>query len=108
MCDIFVPRYETSDQYLVCNVIIDLHGHHHFMRNCDRLKGGNSLKAKILSSEGYLYQYVGVEEWALTDDKKGFVRMLMDDIARKFGDKKLSKVVSNPHPITQNLKNSSV
>ena len=64
MCDIFVPTYITKDRKSqVNNVVIDLHGPHHFMRNCDRLKGGSELKRKILASEGNIYQYVGVHEW---------------------------------------------
>lgn len=95
MCDIFIPRYESTDgTSFASNIVIDLHGHHHFMRNCHRVKGGNALKAKILASEGYIYQYIGVEEWGLADDKKAFVHMFMDKIATKFGKKHTKKVSS--------------
>ena len=61
MCDVFIPRYVTQDnKYLVENVVIDVHGHFHFMRNCDRVRGGSMLKAKILKEEGYVYQYIPV------------------------------------------------
>lgn len=55
-------------------MVVDVHGYHHFMRNGHQLKGGSVLKAKILQEEGYLYQYVSVEEWVLADDKEQFVR----------------------------------
>jgi hypothetical protein len=61
MCDIFVPHYVSSDgQCEVQNVVIDLHGPHHFMRNKERIKGGSVLKAKILNNEAYFYEYVSV------------------------------------------------
>lgn len=63
------------------------------MRNGHQLKGGSVLKAKILQEEGYLYQYVSVEEWVLADDKEQFVKSIMDNIAKKFGEKINKKAV---------------
>lgn len=71
MCDIFVPQYTCqAGKYEAANVIIDVHGHHHFMRNCDRLRGNGALKQKILENEGYIYQFIGVHEWELANNKK--------------------------------------
>jgi hypothetical protein len=51
MCDVFIPNYLSSDgANEVQNVIIDLHGPHHFMRNNDVIKGGSALKKKILNN----------------------------------------------------------
>ena len=54
----------------VFDVVIDVHGFHHFMRNCNKVKGGSSLKGKILKDEGCIYQYVSVEEWEMAGEKK--------------------------------------
>lgn len=98
MCDILIPEYIIQADkriYLVNNVVIDLHGLHHFMRNCNRVKGGSVLKGKILENEGYVYQYIGVDEWQLAGEDKGtFLKTILAHIARKHGkemDKKSIK-----------------
>lgn len=71
MCDIFIPVYISQNKkYQVSNVIIDVHGYHHFMRNCDRINGNSALKKKLLENEGFIYQFIGVHEWGLADNKK--------------------------------------
>ena len=82
MCDIFIPKYISSDgRHEISNLIIDVHGYHHFMRNGNFLKGGSALKAKILTDDEYIYQYISVDEWAMADDKSKFIFMLLDHIS---------------------------
>lgn len=51
MCDVFVPYYLSSETgYEISNVVVDIHGPHHFMRNVDRIKGNGVLRKKILEA----------------------------------------------------------
>ena len=62
MCDIFIPEFTCrKTNKTLKNVIVDVHGYYHFMRNMQVLKGGSSLKKKILEEEGYVYQYITID-----------------------------------------------
>ena len=65
--------------------MIDVHGFYHFMRNCSKLNGGSVLKKKILEEEGYIYQYIGVDEWGMIEDKDNFITIYMKTLIEKYG-----------------------
>ena len=86
MCDIFIPKYKSDqNDKEIENLIIDVHGFYHFMRNCSRINGGSVLKKKILEEEGYIYQYIGVDEWGMVKDKNDFVKIFMNGLVEKYG-----------------------
>ena len=70
MCDIYVPLYLSRQGLTIRDTVIDFHGYHHFMRNCARVKGGSALKGKIMRDEGQIYEYISVDEWNMSSDKK--------------------------------------
>lgn len=82
-CDICIPdlgKYRSLfgvDDFIevpVRNIIIELHGFQHFLRNSDSVKGGSVLKKKLLEAEQYHYYYIPIDEWELASDKKAYLK----------------------------------
>ena len=62
------------------NVIIELHGFRHFCRNTKRLLGSNALKEKIIRADMHPYYYITIDEWFITEDKKGFIQEFLQHL----------------------------
>jgi hypothetical protein len=51
-------------------VIIDIHGYNHYMRNTDHLRGKNILKRTILEKYRYTYIEIKITDWELLDKEQ--------------------------------------
>ena len=56
MVDIYIPKWKN-----LTNIVIDVHGYHHFLRKSGNIDGSNTLKKKLLTSEGYSYNYISID-----------------------------------------------
>lgn len=63
-------------------IAIDFHGHSHYFRNTDRLKGGIALKEKILEGVECKYLQISIFDWMLLDEegKKNYLRELLKTV----------------------------
>ena len=71
-CDICIPdlgKYRAAfgiDDFIPLtakNIIIELHGFQHFLRNTHTVKGGSLLKKKLLRLDNYHYYYIPIDQW---------------------------------------------
>lgn len=63
------------------NVVIELHGYQHFLRNTGTLKGSSHLKKRLLEMQGYHYYYIAVDEWSsLPADQKAYIKNFLKKV----------------------------